>query len=147
MKKIFCLFFLITIYNATFSQKEGDVSFHKITGPNGESLGKINAIAQDHRGYLWFAANSQRGLYRYDGVRLKLYRRDIFDDNSLGGATVETLFVDSKGIVWIAVDGQLDRFDPVTEKFTHYVHDPKNPSSLSPGVSVIYEDRKGRCAA
>src|SRR5215203_4427214 len=98
MKKILCLYFLLCISLAAFSQKEGDVRFYQIKGMNGEPLGKINAIAQDHRAYLWFAGQGQRALYRYDGVRLKMYRHDVFDDNSLVGANVETLFVDHNGI-------------------------------------------------
>ena len=35
-------------------------------------------------------------------------------------------------MIWIGTSGRgLDRFDPETERFTHYRHDPADPQSLS----------------
>ena len=42
------------------------------------------------------------------------------------------MHIDSDGIIWIGTwRTGLNRFDPATEQFTHYVHDPDNPASLS----------------
>ncbi len=39
---------------------------------------------------------------------------------------------DKNGIVWIGtLGGGLDRFDPTTEKFTHFKNNPNNKNSLA----------------
>ena len=41
-------------------------------------------------------------------------------------------------------DGGLNRFDPTTERFSHYTHAPDNPDSLSSNtITAIYEDHEG----
>jgi ligand-binding sensor domain-containing protein len=49
------------------------------------------------------------------------------------------------GLIWAGTTGHgLNRFDPDTERFTHYRHDPANPRSLSNDTVVcICEDRTG----
>ena len=49
------------------------------------------------------------------------------------------------GIVWVGTwDAGLDRFDPATGTFTHFVHDPGDPTSLSDNaVYQLIEDRNG----
>jgi signal transduction histidine kinase/ligand-binding sensor domain-containing protein/AraC-like DNA-binding protein len=48
-------------------------------------------------------------------------------------------------MVWVgSVDGGLHRFNPETEQYTHYIHDPYNPTSLpSNRVHKLFEDRAG----
>lgn len=49
-----------------------------------------------------------------------------------------------QGLLWIGTwGGGLNRFDPVTEQFTRYRHDPDNPGSLRHNtVFSIYEDSR-----
>lgn len=58
---------------------------------------------------------------------------------------VFTIAEDASGTLWLGTDKGLDRFDPKTETFTYYRHDPDNPNSLSMdrGVSSIQIDRDG----
>ncbi|MCD4676052.1 MAG: PAS domain S-box protein, partial [Desulfobacula sp.] len=64
--------------------------------------------------------------------------------NSLSSEVVISIYEDSKGILWISTLKGFNRFDPETNKFTHYFHEPGNPASIpstadySPG---IYEDK------
>ena len=41
--------------------------------------------------------------------------------NSLSGVFISSLFKDRSGSLWIGCDEFLDKFDPVTETFTHYM--------------------------
>jgi signal transduction histidine kinase/ligand-binding sensor domain-containing protein/AraC-like DNA-binding protein len=58
---------------------------------------------------------------------------------------VESMVVDSSGIVWVgsSSDG-LHKFNPETEQYTHYRHDPLNPSSLSNNkIMSLFLDKSG----
>jgi ligand-binding sensor domain-containing protein len=51
---------------------------------------------------------------------------------------------DAAGTIWVGTLGGLDRLDPQTNGFTHYRHDPNDPTSLSSdAVSTIFEDSRG----
>ena len=55
------------------------------------------------------------------------------------------IFQDRAGEIWLSTLGGLNRFDPQTHTFVRYVHDPRNPTSLSDDyVTMTYEDRAGR---
>ena len=112
--------------------------------PGGILGNSVQGIVQDSAGFLWFA--SQEGLHRYDGQTFFTYRNDPLDTNSLSNDYIEYIFLDSKGVLWLAHwnAGGLTAFDPATETFTWYRHDPNNPESLSGNTtSVIAEDQQG----
>jgi curved DNA-binding protein CbpA len=45
---------------------------------------------------------------------------------------VRALLLDRRGSLWVATNGGgLDRFDPTTERFEHFRHDPAVPTSLA----------------
>ena len=86
---------------------------------------------------MWFA--SKKGLYRYDGYTIISYKNNPLNPSSLESNSLESMCIDSSGIIWIGTFGSgLDRFDPATESFTHFHHDPGNSESLdNDTVSVI----------
>ncbi|MEW6405841.1 MAG: two-component regulator propeller domain-containing protein, partial [Chloroflexota bacterium] len=54
------------------------------------------------------------------------------------------IYEDSQGRLWLGTGAGLDKFDPLTETFEHYLYDPENPISLGgEQVSAIMEDSKG----
>jgi ligand-binding sensor domain-containing protein/signal transduction histidine kinase len=113
--------------------------------PKGTYNGIITCITQDPRGFMWFATTAT-GFYRYDGYNITLYKNQPLNPNSVALNRIETMVADSAGNIWVGTFGKgLDKFDPVTGKFTHYRHDPKNNSSLkSDSVMVIIQDRAGK---
>jgi signal transduction histidine kinase/ligand-binding sensor domain-containing protein/DNA-binding response OmpR family regulator len=121
----------------TALSQEVRIEFNKMSGESGEPLGKINAIGQDPSGYMWFAGQGEKCLYRYDGTRWRSYRHDILDSTALGVVDIETLHADNLGKIWIGGNG-LTEFDPKTGIFKHY----KSPGMAS--VNVILRDRKKR---
>src|SRR6188474_895525 len=109
------------------AQDFSPIVFNEIEGPGGKPIGPIRGITQDTFGYIWIACESEKCIYRYDGKRLIPFRQDINDPNSLGGTAVSAIFADKKGLIWVGFSGEgLDRFDPVTNTFTHYRHDETN---------------------
>jgi signal transduction histidine kinase/ligand-binding sensor domain-containing protein/DNA-binding response OmpR family regulator len=115
----------------------------KISPPKGVSLGEIHGIAQDQAGFMWLATSV--GLHRYDGYRFVSYYHDPDDPNSLAFNRTSALLWSKDGKLWIGTLSKgLDRFDPVTNTFTHFTHDPDDPGTLnSNGITSILEDSQG----
>lgn len=70
-------------------------SFNHLGHEQGLSNESIKAITQDHEGYMWFGTLS--GLFKYDGYKFK---RFILGEQ-LENIHVLSLFVDSKGLLWV----------------------------------------------
>ncbi len=111
----------------------------------GEILGNsVQGMVQDHSGFLWFA--TQGGLFRYDGQNFVSYRYDSNNPNSLSADYIESIFLDSKDVLWLThwQSGALTTFDIARGVFTRYQHDPDNPESLGGNVlSTVAEDHQG----
>ena len=123
-----------------------DLKFNLVVDPNGKPLGKINAIAQDPHGYMWFCGQDEKCLYRYDGNRMISFRHDDTNPNSLGGTNLETVYADDSGMIWVGFSepGGLDQYNPATGIFKHYGNLPNDPGSLSADlVSIILRDHQG----
>lgn len=120
--------------------------FARIDAEQGKPIGKINAIDQDPHGFMWFLGTGERCLYKYDGWRITRYGQENQNINTLGGTDLSALHVDDSGIVWIGFAGSgLDRFDPLTETFTHYRNKINDSTSLSTdNLTAILRDRQGR---
>jgi signal transduction histidine kinase/ligand-binding sensor domain-containing protein/DNA-binding response OmpR family regulator len=58
---------------------------------------------------------------------------------------IESMVVDSSGIVWFGTtEGGLYKFNPITEQYTNYQHDPDNPNSISNNrILSLCLDRSG----
>ena len=130
--------------NGVWAQSQ-KISFEEVRDLNGNSLGKINAMVEDRQGFMWFSDQSNGAIVRYDGSNLKFFNHDPDNPNSLGGPYPESMWVAESGVIWIGFYGQgLDRFDPVSNTFTHYRHDPDKPESLAHDyVWAILEDHLG----
>ena len=78
---------------------------------------------------MWFGTRD--GLNRYDGYRFTVFRSNPFDSTSLSNNFITEIFEDSRGRLWVGTIDGLNCFDPTTEKFRRFLHNPDNPSSLS----------------
>ncbi len=142
--KYYIVIFLLILSMEIFSQTQ-DIKFNLVAGSNGISLGKINGMARDIHGVMWFSDQTNRCIVSYDGNRMTRYQNDPRKTNSLGGYYPECMAADSSGIIWVGFYGMgLDRFDPETNVFTHYRHIPNDPESLSSdSVTAVLVDHLG----
>ncbi len=110
---------------------------------DGLSQAHINHILQDRQGFIWLATLD--GLNRYDGYSFQVYRHDADDPYSLSSNSIQTLYEDSSGLIWVGTDGGgINVFDPAVERFTSYKKSPHEEDSLSHNnVLSIFEDRQG----
>jgi len=120
-----------------------NIQLSTLSVSDGLSQATVNAIAQDRQGFVWFG--TQEGLNRYDGYEFKVYQKDSAQPHSLSHDWVWTVYADNHGRLWVGTDGGgLSRYEPDSDNFTHFRHNPDDPASLSGDrVRVIYQDRQG----
>lgn len=139
-KLIMCLVLMSCITAADTRAWEQSLRFDRLTTEDGLSDMRVDSIAQDQQGYMWFGAVD--GLNKFDGYDFTFYAHDPDDPTSISGGQIIDLLVDSRGVLWIAAD-ELNSFDREKEVFTHFRHDPDDANSISGKVLSIYEDSKG----
>jgi signal transduction histidine kinase/ligand-binding sensor domain-containing protein len=130
--------------NEAANQMDFNPRFEVFKLPGDTYGNSVQGIVQDKTGFLWFA--TQRGLVRYDGQNFVSYRYDINNPNSLSNDYIESVFIDSNGLLWMThwEQGALTTFDPDRGLFKRYHHDPDNSESLSGNIlSCVTEDHQG----
>ena len=124
-----------------------DMKFEHITIENGLPENTVQAILQDHQGFLWLG--TQNGLVQYDGYTMAVYQPEQGNPNSISHRQIRAIYQDKSGTLWIGTgigkNGGLNRFNRSRGTFFRYLHNPEDSTSLSHNyVSCIYEDRSGR---
>jgi signal transduction histidine kinase/ligand-binding sensor domain-containing protein len=149
--KIFTVSIVLFICAQLFAQQMSNADrqlfnprFEVFTLPGDIYGNSVQGMVQDKTGFLWFA--TQGGLLRYDGQNFVTYRYDVNNPNSLSNDYIESVFLDSRGLLWMThwQQGALTTFDTERGVFTRYQNDPDNPESLSGNVlSCVTEDTHG----
>jgi ligand-binding sensor domain-containing protein/serine phosphatase RsbU (regulator of sigma subunit) len=132
---------LLTVFTVnSFGQ---ELKFGHITADQGLSMGVVNCVLQDSRGFMWFG--TQDGLNKYDGYNITVFKHNPVDSNSLSNNFINTLFEDKNGILWIGTDGGgLVAYSLITGKFTHYRSERDRKTSISNNkIRSILEDNEG----
>ncbi len=99
----------------------------------------IKCIHIDRDGIVWIGTGSN-GLTRYDPKtdKTKYYRVDPKKENSIGDNSVLDIYEDGNGILWLATQKGLDKFNPATEKFTIYNESNGLPTNVL--ASILKDD-------
>lgn len=99
--------------SSTVSLSETTQNFYfqhfDITG--GLTQNTIHSILQDRQGFMWFATKD--GLNRFDG---HVFRRVDIDNGDGNCSFITSLFLDSKGRIWVAAHRGTCVYDPQSEK-------------------------------
>jgi ligand-binding sensor domain-containing protein/signal transduction histidine kinase/DNA-binding response OmpR family regulator len=147
MKLLLKIAALLPLLVLSFWMNGQQPALHKsfLTVEEGLSHNEVTSIVQDHDGFIWIGTRG--GLNRYDGYEFKIFNQVPGDSNSLVNPSVEGLFVDSKGNLWIGTkSGGVSKYNPFTEKFQNITVNYKNSSEVLPDNRILsfYEDKKGR---
>ena len=119
----------------------GDLRFDHLPLGVDPSHRRITGIVQDDLGFLWMGTDD--GLKRYDGYRIRDFRHDPKDPESLADNFIVSLFKDRSGKLWVASGRYLDVYDPATEKFTPFRADPRSRRDSTARVGQVNQDRSG----
>jgi len=126
---------------------------HNNNDPGSLGNDTVVTILQDHEGTLWIGTLG--GLDRFDSKSNKFlhYRNNANDPTSISCNVVMAIYEDKQGTIWVGTGtpfvgydscGGLNKFNRETGKFTRYLHEKKNPLSLTDmRVRSIYEDSRG----
>ncbi|MBW8333014.1 MAG: hypothetical protein K0M40_13400 [Prolixibacteraceae bacterium] len=123
-----------------FNQKENQLTSY-FNNPNSKQSISNNEIVDLAlvNGNLWIATYGG-GVDTYN-PELKSFKHYIspyyFENYPL------SIFTDSRKNIWISTLGGLKLFDPSTENFYNYYHDPNNPKSLRKHLWRFFEDKQG----
>ncbi|MCF6247455.1 MAG: ATP-binding protein, partial [Desulfobacula sp.] len=110
-----------------------------------------HTVDQDSRGILWIG--TQTGMNSFDKTTGKFnhFFHSGNDPNTLSHNSIWTIYVEKNNegqndkdndIIWIGTETGLDAYNPKTDQFTRYVHDPKNIETIGKGrVYAIYKDK------
>ncbi|MCW4004978.1 MAG: hypothetical protein NWF04_00050, partial [Candidatus Bathyarchaeota archaeon] len=107
---VFVLIFTAVIPSTSIeAASEHYLKFEDITVEQGLSQNCINAINQDHYGYIWFG--TAIGLNRYDGVKFKVYVNDPALPGSLSNSDIQSLYETGDGKLWVGTMSGLNIFN------------------------------------
>ncbi|MBK6952344.1 MAG: hypothetical protein IPH24_09955 [Crocinitomicaceae bacterium] len=139
--KLTLLLFLFVSLSAT-AQRTLNYSFRHLGQSNGFPADNVRAFEFDTLGQLW--ALTEKGLMCYNGHSGKFYGV-TGDLKGLLPGTAYNLYLDSKHILWISyLESAVSCFDPATEKFTHFIHDPSDATTFPDATtSQFFEDSDG----
>ncbi|WP_445384391.1 two-component regulator propeller domain-containing protein [Robiginitalea sp. IMCC44478] len=125
---------------------------HNPNDPESIMPGETGAIAEDTEGNIWIGGRQGLSRLHKETGKFRRYSHNPEDPTSLSNNDVRDLYVDSEGTLWVATGiawtpdgrGGLNRYNPETDSFERFLHNPENPKSLSNNkVGSIFEDSKG----
>ncbi len=133
---------LLSASIVTYAQRP-HLRFEQINFDDGLSDNYVNAILQDHNGFLWFGTKD--GLNRYDGYEFKIYRNDKDDPNTISNNTIDCLFEDKNGDLWIGTFEGINKLEKETGHFLNPTnHKPFDVKKLKFDILDITEDGNGK---
>ncbi len=111
----FILFLVASVFLCARGQNSEQLNFRHFRVEDGLSQGSINAILQDHKGFIWVGTHD--GLNRFDGMEFKVFRSEPGNPHSLSSSWIIALIEDSTHVLWVRTERGLDRFDRSSESF------------------------------
>ncbi|MES2321417.1 MAG: diguanylate cyclase [Pseudomonadota bacterium] len=126
-----------------FDPANGDVlkTYRADAGrPGALSNDIVYSLYQQPGGPLWVGTSA--GLNRLDGPD-KPFK--VFHFGSVGADFINTIVPSANGKLWLGTGGQVILYDPATDTWTNYFHNPADSNSRSVNsTTTMVEDRQGR---
>ena len=116
--------------NQTFTRYKSSSKNPRALNHNG-----ITSLLEDRAGRLWIGTygGGLNLLNRATG-EFTHYTSDRANPQSLSDNIIYCLFAEASGALWIGTNGGLDKFDPATGRFTHYLEKDGLPNNAVIGI-------------
>jgi ligand-binding sensor domain-containing protein len=142
MKQITFLFvFLFVVFQA--KSNIYTPNFKNINLEHGLSNSTVRSITKDADGFMWFGTYD--GLCRYDGIKMKTFRKISNDSSSIHHNHISYLFCDSKKQLYVGTRKGLNIYIPKTETFKPVQYREFNTKILrnsASEINIIVEDNR-----
>ncbi|NOU61758.1 hybrid sensor histidine kinase/response regulator transcription factor [Marinifilum caeruleilacunae] len=135
--RIYLFTILLIVNSLRVHSEEYQISYLSVQ--DGLSQNEVTSIIQDKYGFMWFGTRG--GLNRYDGYTFKHFKPDKNNGKSLNCPSIERLYLDRKGDIWIGTkSGGYSIYDCKKE---HFYHLHKEQSDKLSRVLSFHEDVEG----
>lgn len=115
------------------------VTFQQTDPVNAQASYPTNSIFQDNNGITWVGTIDGLEKILPETSRFRNWQQAT--NAALSSNYIWPIYQDRAGVIWIGTIGGLNAYHPTSGEVTQYLHDPKNPKSLSDNsVIAIYED-------
>lgn len=122
------------------------LKFTRVLTRSDIATGPVLDIHPAGEGQVWLARHAV-GLSLFDLASEQVvltYRHNPDDDNSLDDERVTGIYPGRAGTLWLVTMSGVEHFDPATERFTHYRHDPGDVQGVAARILMLYQDDAGR---
>jgi len=133
---ILCICFACNV----FGQVQGNMKTIGI--PDGLSNPSVQSLYQDRFGYIWIMTAD--GLNRYDGNKIKIFRNDPDDPESISGNELFSAVEDKQGYLWIGGNGYISRYDYSSDKFKYFGMSTVSTIPNGSNIISLFTDSQGR---
>ena len=105
----------------------------------------VHGVFADHTGTLWFATASGLDAQDRGTGRFRHYRHNPADPGSPSDGPVSAVLGDDEGMIWVCSKrGTVDRLDPRSGKFAHYIGPQGRFANTDRHIyNGLYEDHNG----
>lgn len=94
-----------------------ELKFKRIDTRDGLSNSMVYSVFKDSRGFVWFG--TPHGLNRYDGYRVRVYLANGDEPNKIKYNSVEEIFEDYKGELWLRQGNHFCIYNPDDGSFKY----------------------------
>jgi two-component system sensor histidine kinase ChiS len=127
----------------SFDKKTGKFKRYIHFPGRADSIGQVRCLEKDAQGNIWVGGY---GLWKFnpESREYKSYFHDKTNVNSLSGNTINRLYFDRRGLLWVGTQSGLNCVDTASGSIRRYLHTPEDTLSIShPSITGIAEDKNG----
>ena len=118
MLKSFLFSFILFFFLQVFAQQE---PYLFVNSSSEMGNRPITSIAKDNNSFLWVGTYGG-GLKKFDGIHVKTYRHDIYEETALSSSIIHDLMIDQVGQLWVGSNDGLHLYNPEKDNFFRFLN-------------------------